>query len=1774
MSEYYILDYPELLSLSYLYGIDGATPISIPLLSNEFTVTDVERANIVKSQKNKELAIHITPSTDPKAIALLAEPLEHLELICNNSSLIGFTLPNNLKRLKKIDLLFRHFSHSLDLDYPENIEEIRLNFSALTSMRLSHLLYLKKIQFIGYTRIAEITLTASQIQTITFDFANSDFSMSKQTLAIILFLREQGANVILTPEQQNSLNTHAFQTEEKSSATNNVTVVVTPPDKPIANKPETKKTTTSQPKVESYNTAPSGMQKYNGTTHQAYQTTSLLNENGPINASKYRHMLRTEIAIENERLVYLPYRFNENKSTLINIANIQIKKHSFNQKKAKDLSQIHPGSFVGKLSLSIDNTEWIPLKCLSLNDELTFIDKESIATLNENGYNLEIRYTEETRQYFVSIKKTNQEIKSTQQIIQFHYAMCPTKEKTWQKAPKPATLPTDLINGIKYLSSVKENKELTEIFSPWMINATRIQKIFDYCSKFEDISFDTKHQEIKTLLPDQGIRNSDLHEFLARIYTKAGTCHERSRACMALASYFNIPTRLNKNDTHEFIEYYNGSEWVSYNELGGSEAVLHTTNSWEETKTIPDPIENKNEFASTFKSDPKTLDESKEFEGWYQTLITLPSLPPLIQVNQDLDVLNLHSQLMRLPENVYGKNYFYIENASDFERFLIPPEIINGKLSVVKGPLLNLLEDENREGILLINWSNFTDKEIGNFKSIFDPYPTLQGYSFSRRIKTINMDYSTTNNCQAFHTRTQKVIWPKNLDTIPKQLIKPPIIANEIDEKATDLYTDEWEANLIGESKLSETGYIFKPGALLTAINSEKNAIHLSGAPTTAAFNIFLERVQREGGFYANNEWHLIPVNFTFYLHPAPESKLFSNADIFDPNDGVDAKDQPVLYINKQNYDALFNRFSIENKKARPIGGLLSTLPPHATLVFTDHISDAQTRKLEAELKKLNKLDTIQIKKLSHLSENAPKFKQPRTELTTSLTTPQSSIILTSDVDGALSLLEEKNAETPIPISTATEFSHLFENITLIQSNDSSNAATLGEKHPGFDYQDFELLKSLRDGKTVFLKGEISDELSHQLETLFATPPYLLINGIKENIPGKLILITPENKNSPHLFDGAAKRYTFTPKLDQKHEAKKEELSELSLETLFQNALKDSSFVTFHGETGTGKTHFIETNLPADQTSWGEEKIIEWLGKSTDQPHYLILKNANIKPSGYWDFLQGLESNRIYYNGKFYPVNLKTHKVIFTEHPAYYPGRHHHPFLGKINKVCFEAHTSTDLKETVIIPYLNKAGYSDNLKNQIANHFIHAYEQAKATLPHEPISIRDIKALLDHFKHPTFPEENNVLAKSHLACKEVFSGLFKDDKSKKAYFNHLEEKIDCSYQALTPLPEGDPSYVLPTSRQLLWHNVHQYIAKQGTFKKGMRRALLVEGPSGIGKSEMMVQALKKRGFSVYNPKNPNQTNIYFHLTIGTDNIAEIIQKAADLGAVLVIDELNLLTIEDEILLADLLEGRNLKKGITEINPNFFVLASQNAQSETGGKLLPKSLLNLFDRMYEEPFTKDDLLEICYKSGKFLPNDQRAKDFVNAFWTEQELDPVNVGARTFFVKLQEHLKPSAKKPEPLTSSNPMTFFHSKKSPALATELTNQLAVINIKYMEMKINAENDTPYQTAATTLGRVNNFLTELNSSDHITSDNLSDFTEIMTEAKLALSAPRGWKCKQRAAAAASTLVSCVTLGAVNYYTGKSMTSLFHTKTHSFKLAESLELKLAPLLNNSPNILF
>ena len=389
----------------------------------------------------------------------------------------------------------------------------------------------------------------------------------------------------------------------------------------------------------------------------------------------------------------------------------------------------------------------------------------------------------------------------------------------------------------------------------------------------------------------------------------------------------------------------------------------------------------------------------------------------------------------------------------------------------------------------------------------------------------------------------------------------------------------------------------------------------------------------------------------------------------------------------------------------------------------------------------------------------------------------------------------------------------------------------------------------------------------------------------------------------------------------------------------------DNPIITIKGPAGSSKTHFskqINRYLASARCFYSSKAIEQWLeaGKQEgDRLCILTLDEFNLQDPGTWDFLYSLLLNHseICYKGKLYPAS-KSLRVLFLGNPESYQGRFFHNISRDGLCQYMKPMTTHELYEIFILPYLVVA---DELKQAIARIFIHEFKALQQEFPQLEFSGRDLQQLTLRFellqeKLPQEKAEHVAL----IACYEQWMGLWHDQSRAEAFFSRCAQqlnlppymKINCRYS------ENIGHYLVSPSRHALLARLDQdlEIANRAMLRRIThfdKRATLLQGPPGIGKSLLVWEFLKGKGYKPWQWGDPEPLVNEWSMTridTGNRHAEELLLKAYRFGMKVVLEEVNL-DPRLESLLNDLITGKSTEAD-KPLKPGFQVFCTQNAAS--------------------------------------------------------------------------------------------------------------------------------------------------------------------------------------------------------------------------------------------------
>jgi hypothetical protein len=460
--------------------------------------------------------------------------------------------------------------------------------------------------------------------------------------------------------------------------------------------------------------------------------------------------------------------------------------------------------------------------------------------------------------------------------------------------------------------------------------------------------------------------------------------------------------------------------------------------------------------------------------------------------------------------------------------------------------------------------------------------------------------------------------------------------------------------------------------------------------------------------------------------------------------------------------------------------------------------------------------------------------------------------------------------------------------------------------------------------------------------------------------------------------------------------------------------LNAAPYIFLVGPSGCGKSTTVLEELPpyyrkqgiAMHLHIGLKHLMEWanqMGNNDNMP-ILFIDEANLAPNGSYEIFEALFQDPRIINGKTLSIY---HKVIFAGNYTQYSSRQEHDFfkrhgnithykalpdivvaeqqlLSLIKTHCIEI--AADKAKEIIATFLNivesartydpKVLITPRNLQMIAFRFIEQWQLVKQRSTHENFSLfiqelaalssyQEVNSLLSAPQHKKFFEQEKLLI-----AKEYFSLL-----------------------SLVNLPSIGMlnNFYVTTSRQPIMAALKQQLRMRELKINSPElmsygcNGVLLEGGSGIGKSELLINYLQSEKFvSGFTASTtvPGSRRFYQMTPSNLNKVKETLLKAFHEGAIVIIDEINTMPIEE--FLNSLLMGIDSETGKRAENPGFMVLATQNPINFPGRKMLSIALQNRLVLMPLNDYTQQELTEIALAKGY---NSDIVARVVKNFWQE-------------------------------------------------------------------------------------------------------------------------------------------------------------------------------------------
>lgn len=928
-----------------------------------------------------------------------------------------------------------------------------------------------------------------------------------------------------------------------------------------------------------------------------------------------------------------------------------------------------------------------------------------------------------------------------------------------------------------------------------------VEDLIAFCDqeKFspEMFSYDAKDIQIKSLVERLCDRKS---------------CEDRSMLFLILAKHFGFNNvRIQLNDSHAEPEVLlQGRGWLT-TILGGirgqvTEAAVQSaklTNQTAATISIPS-LPHGVYFHKKLKT---SVEELKDAQHYCQQVLAnfaayQDKLNLLLKFNNPEDILHFKCEMAAYLENK-GKNWFYLP---DFEHFK-KTETKSGeeKDNQLPSEVVNFLRHAKPGDVLMVDWSDYQEEDLG-FNTMMDDKRHIKGIPIPDGVIVI----STIDKNKAKKLKEDFYSRCRFIDEFPSALKFTQDIFNNqcVEEKSVipglsgiseektisakpttiQLYNDEhWQENLLGKVDIHGKMVLVTEGPLIAALRQNKPYVVLRNAPWHRKdFCTFLSDALQKGQFTYFGKTHKIPKDFKIYYSNPPFS-LEGHYTLERLNDNNHKDWQYVL--NALTFDQFFRTYTITsefNTEAGLFAQHAASKPPSEMVILvSQNFSMEQWARFCHEMQRHN----LNVRLILAEGVRVPHTMSSKIQLSSNVTRKKQVIELKLNLDEK----EAKATTSPFPQTLAVIPTNDMEFTTerLCAVYGYENVISVGPKTTYNDLLDYfnvhqdksgaycfertitTVLQKLKTGETVLIKGQISPELSLGLETLLADKPFLMVNGKKEFISGKLVLITTHSPSLKKEYAAEGFKsisciehhHSFTPdhywqtlekqfgpvlcqpiknenpqgsyfqlknKLnllllatqEQKTTAMPENKAENEIAQRARSlaaAIQRSPCVQILGDTGVGKSYLVFEELQkflpvGSEVLPGFANLAAWAKPSTHGAiKVLFIDEANLEMEDF-SILEGLFNKPpgIWVNGTF-QASTGEHRVVFAGNFAHYLARIQHRIFDFCETLVLEA-LKTETLQMLTAQTLKEAlpnDFSEVDRNQVVAIFWELYEKCR-----------------------------------------------------------------------------------------------------------------------------------------------------------------------------------------------------------------------------------------------------------------------------------------------------------------------------------------------------------------------------------------------------------------------------------------------------------------------------
>jgi hypothetical protein len=1020
------------------------------------------------------------------------------------------------------------------------------------------------------------------------------------------------------------------------------------------------------------------------------------------------------------------------------------------------------------------------------------------------------------------------------------------------------------------------------------------------------------------------------NEKLTRIYDNIingaiaegkGSCAIRSIICYLLMNFIlDIKPLVIRGQGHQYIEL-----WGKYTlDLGGADVKIQTVPNPLLPKAIVAPAAAPAETKLLYNEDNIFLKDRKHLtniadtpEKFFEMLLkALEEKPSGSQ--QALLSFTSYQEILGFVHYFSVKNYspehYYF--LSDFETLL-------------KGEhaLYEFIKEDVTPKFLIVHWT-FKPQNVG-YNSMVDKIRSISKRLISKNIRIMVVALENELICarEDFNTRFDNLRFK-----VPLNLFSGGRFTNISSYSSESASSRVIEIDLYREDDNELKKFLLdliQPDSMET---DEDRELLVVNPPNTKAFLAFWTILKTQGYFYHNDSCYKIPKNLKLSLRrrdyqiPKNLYELQWCKELKELNaaDGYE--------LNLLTYDYFITQY----KDNKPTFGWIALAKNNIAIRVRHLLSLEKWAKLFALAHRHQCRFTIYYVNDSHLPPQLRPSQMETSEIDTSVKSDLkvfdphnlagSQIIVSQDVDFTEELVKkEMRADAKLVITQ--------------EVGSESIVSFKDERGKIVSYTGY-LAKYLLAGKTILIKvlGPVAYDFACAIYPLFTSSPHLLLDGEKKPVTGKLILIVNDTEY---------------------------------LETITN--------CSYHPCTQRHKWEFIINNAPEEETK-RSAIIASYKHNDSTFLSYLRIKEICFPTNNFWNKPTGSIQAYLQHFKLYFMMFLNANHFVFLNATSI------------VNAIKFLYHEIKPAHKPESIEFFHGFEMIEQFIHQPTNALKillidgdalainQKYRCLASCLDPRPYIINDgVLYNLD-------PQKHKIIVVGHT--------LLKEDEAQQLFNAHLfplpnmtpqksvSTKVSVVEQALALpdfiLTENHHEAYLAILRLITENESKQEISSEEKHNQTLLPTLLdrcggvlIEGPSGNGKSSLIIAVLKTKGYVEAENNNQNLLKRYYQLTpTDPELLNETLLKAYMEGAILVIDEINTLPITS--LLIKIL-GRIDINGKLPERGGFCIIATQNSGEFALRLPLDINIKCCFEIINQNDYSKEELLYLIDKLYPALHN---------------------------------------------------------------------------------------------------------------------------------------------------------------------------------------------------------